>query len=273
MLPGKRLRLKAYLSALLWRQNLTSVGELRCSKQPSWLPKQVTMPDCTSCSWVLRPRLSKDSQARDRLSLTETPRLSTKTKCLGPMAPSCLIPAAKVAGEARSFMMRDPVASRLLVKTPAIPKEVHLRIIIQHAPFQVRERESSLANTVSTPKWEANSSSKTYRWKLSWMSSSRRLSSILSSAECQAGLPSSTSSGKHTSIRAIASEEQRLTPGGDTNDEFTIRASRIRRFSLFPSRQRRRCRGSVSQYHSDEVEGVHFPANVQRDAASTHGSS
>ena len=39
-------------------------------------------------------------------------------------------------------------------------------------------------------------------------------------------------SGRHTSIRAIPSEEQRLTPGGDTNAQFTIRASRIRRFCV-----------------------------------------
>ena len=88
-------------------------GELRCSKQSSRLPRRVPMPDCTSCCRRIR--------RRDSLSLTEvlhtrkTPRLSKKTKWLEPVAPSCLFPTAKVAGEARSFVMRDPVGSRLLV--------------------------------------------------------------------------------------------------------------------------------------------------------------
>ena len=53
---------------------------------------------------------------------------------------------------------------------------------------------------------------------------------MLSRADSQVGLSSSTWSGRHTSIRAILSEEQRHTPGGNTNAQFTIRASRIRRF-------------------------------------------
>ena len=40
-------------------------------------------------------------------------------------------------------------------------------------------KESSLAFKMSIPKWEANSSSKTKRWKQSWMSPRPRLSSFL----------------------------------------------------------------------------------------------
>ena len=45
--------------------------------------------------------------------------------------------------------------------------------------------------------------------KQSWMSPSPGLNSMLSRADSQAALPSSTCSGKHTSNRAILSEEQR----------------------------------------------------------------
>ena len=53
---------------------------------------------------------------------------------------------------------------------------------------------------------------------------------MLSRADSQVVLPSSTWLGIQTSIRSIPSEEQRLTPGGDTNAQLTIQASKIRRF-------------------------------------------
>ena len=85
----KRLRLKTYSSVLLRRQNLTSVEERRWSKQSIWLSRKVTIPDCTSCSWDLRSRFSKDSKTWDSWSFVESLhttkiiKKSRKNKMLG----------------------------------------------------------------------------------------------------------------------------------------------------------------------------------------------
>ena len=108
MRPGKRFTLKAYSRALLRRQNLTSVGELRRSKQSSWLPRQVTMPDCTSCSWVLRRRI------RRHVTACLSPRPCTHRRPQGcQQKQNGWSPWLLLVCFQRSFMMRYPVGSRL----------------------------------------------------------------------------------------------------------------------------------------------------------------
>ena len=118
--PGRHLRLGAYSRALLSRQNLTSVGELLCSRQSSCLPRQVTTSDCTSCSFV-DVKASLVEGVAGIGELCRSPKLCRRRRrpsCLRtrcdwkPEALSRLFPAMKVAGRKRSFMMRDFVDSR-----------------------------------------------------------------------------------------------------------------------------------------------------------------
>ena len=118
--------------------------------------------------------------------------------------------------------------------------EIRLRVILQQAPFHVGARESSLSKCprrrTHRPRHSDGSSP--------GMSPSPRLSSMLSRAEGHSGLPSSTCTGKETSMRAIASEERRFTLRGETNAQSQGETP-ARQWRSSPNCHSRRVRGTV----------------------------
>ena len=134
------------------------------------------MPDCTSCSWVFRPRLSKKIEgltllvSHRGLTHTEDPKVVKNIKWLELVASFCPFPAVKTASRVRTFTMWDLAGptqlDRIFSLVICTKKRLHENPIgRQHRRRSTQgwssssspskhepESESSLANTVSAPK-------------------------------------------------------------------------------------------------------------------------